>query len=172
MTTTQRLTNATGSRVPMDYQRIVADFAGGVAFVSDQGLFIQPADDSVELIGACGNMSNNIAISPSISKGDGTNRWIVTTAWDWVPSRSWDEGRTGRDGTAQTARAGLRTAASARAASRAPGSSNHVLMVHHSNVLHSSAGGKNYARWRATSMPWPIYTTKPGSASSPTAASS
>ena len=92
MTTTQRLTNATGSRVPMDYQRIVADFAGGVAFVSDQGLFIQPADDSVELIGACGNMSTNIAISPSISKGDGTNRWIVTTAWDWGPLASWDEG--------------------------------------------------------------------------------
>ena len=68
MTTTQRLTNATGSRVPMDYQRIVADFAGGVAFVSDQGLFIQPADDSVELIGACGNMSNNIAIAVAVSK--------------------------------------------------------------------------------------------------------
>ena len=81
MTTTQRFTNATGSRVPMDYQRIVADLRG-VAFVSDQGLFIQPADDSVELTGACGNMSTNIAISPSIS-GDGTNRWTVTTAWDW-----------------------------------------------------------------------------------------
>jgi hypothetical protein len=32
-TTTQRLTNATGSRVPQDFQRIITDFAGGAAFV-------------------------------------------------------------------------------------------------------------------------------------------
>ena len=33
-----------------------------------------------------------------------------------------------------------------------------------SDVLHSSAGGKNFTRVGApTSMPWPIYTTKPGS---------
>ena len=166
MTTTQRLTNATGSRVPMDYQRIVADFAGGVAFVSDQGLFIQPADDSVELIGACGNMSTNIAISPSISKGDGTNRWIVTTAWDWGPLASWDEGAhwpgwncPDCEGPGYT-HGGIGEGGF----SRAFGSSNHVLMVHHSNVLHSSAGGKNFTRVGApTSMPWPIYTTKPGS---------
>ena len=166
MTTTQRLTNATGSRVPMDYQRIVADFAGGVAFVSDQGLFIQPADDSVELIGACGNMSTNIAISPSISKGDGTNRWIVTTAWDWGPLASWDEGAhwpgwncPDCEGPGYT-HGGIGEGGFTRAF----GSSNHVLMVHHSNVLHSSAGGKNFTRVGApTSMPWPIYTTKPGS---------
>ena len=166
MTTTQRLTNATGSRVPMDYQRIVADFAGGVAFVSDQGLFIQPADDSVELIGACGNMSTNIAISPSISKGDGTNRWIVTTAWDWGPLASWDEGAhwpgwncPDCEGPGYT-HGGIGEGGFTRAF----GSSNHVLMVHHTNVLHSSAGGKNFTRVGApTSMPWPIYTTKPGS---------
>ena len=166
MTTTQRLTNATGSRVPMDYQRIVADFAGGVAFVSDQGLFIQPADDSVELIGACGNMSTNIAISPSISRGDGRNRWIVTTAWDWGPLASWDEGAhwpgwncPDCEGPGHT-HGGIGEGGFTRAF----GSSNHVLMIHHSTVLHSSAGGKNFSRVGApTSMPWPIYTTKPGS---------
>jgi hypothetical protein len=39
-----------------------------------------------------GNISNNIAISPAISEGDGTNRFIVTTAWDWGPLASWDGG--------------------------------------------------------------------------------
>ena len=34
--------------------------------------------DSVELIGASGNLSNNIAISPAISYGDGTNRYART----------------------------------------------------------------------------------------------
>ena len=75
-----------------DFQRIITDFAGRVALVSDQGLFIQPADDSVELIGASGNISNNIAISPAVSYGDGKSRYIVTTAWDWGPLASWDDG--------------------------------------------------------------------------------
>jgi hypothetical protein len=91
-TITERSTNLNSSRVPMDYQRIVTDFAGGVAFVSDQGLFIKPEGDSLELIGACGNMSNNIAISLAVSQGDGAKPWLVTTAWDWGPLASWDEG--------------------------------------------------------------------------------
>ena len=41
-TTTRRGTNNTGSRIPQDFQRIITDFAGRVALVSDQGLFIQP----------------------------------------------------------------------------------------------------------------------------------
>ena len=60
--------------------------------MSDQGLFLQPPGDSIELIGASGNLSNNIAISPAISYGDGERRWVVTTAWDWGPLASWDEG--------------------------------------------------------------------------------
>ena len=111
-------------------------------------------------------MSTNIAISPSISKGDGTNRWIVTTAWDWGPLASWDEGAhwpgwncPDCEGPGYT-HGGIGEGGF----SRAFGSSNHVLMVHHSTVLHSSVGGKNFTRVGApTSMPWPIYTTKPGS---------
>ena len=91
MTTTQRGTTSNSSRIPQDYQRIPTDFAGGVALVSDQGLFIT-REDSLELTGACGNMSNNIAIAVAVSKGDGTNRYLVTTAWDWGPLASWDSG--------------------------------------------------------------------------------
>ena len=169
-TTTQRGTNATGHRIPQDYQRIVTDFAGGVALVSDQGIFIAPDDDSVELIGACGNMSNNIAISPAVSYGDGKERWIVTTAWDWGPLASWDSGRhwpgwncADCEGPGYT-HGGIGEGGFTAAFGR----SNHMLMIHHSNVLHSSRGGKNMTLVHApASMPWPVYTRRPGSRSEP-----
>jgi hypothetical protein len=169
-TTTQRGTNATGHRVPQDFQRIVTDFAGGIALVSDQGIFIAPEDDSVELIGACGNMSNNIAISPAVSYGDGTQRWIVTTAWDWGPLASWDTGAhwpgwscPDCEGPGYT-HGGIGEGGFTVAFGR----SNHMLMIHHANVLHSSRGGKNLTLVRApASMPWPVYTRKAGSRSEP-----
>ena len=169
-TTSQRLTNATGSRVPQDFQRIVTDFAGGAAFVSDQGLFIQPQGDSIELIGASGNISNNIAISPAISYGDGVNRYIVTTAWDWGPLASWDSGAhwPGWNCADCQGRGYTHGGIGEGGFTHAFGKSNHVLMVHHANVLHSSAGGKNFSRVRAPqSMPWPIFTRKPASRSEP-----
>ena len=50
------------------------------------------------------------------------------------------------------------------------GRSNHMLMIHHANVLHSSRGGKNLTLVRApASMPWPVYTRKAGSRSEPDA---
>jgi len=169
-TTTQRGTNSTGSRIPQDFQRIITDFAGRVALVSDQGLFIQPDGDSVELIGASGNISNNIAISPAISYGDGKNRYIVTTAWDWGPLASWDDGAhwPGWNCKDCEGRGYTHGGIGEGGFTRAFGRSNHVLMVHHSNVLHSSHGGKNFSSARApASMPWPIFTIKPGSRSEP-----
>merc|ERR1719230_209843 len=49
---TQRRTGRSMIRGAHDYQRISMDFAGTVAFPSDQGLFIMPTDGSVELIKA------------------------------------------------------------------------------------------------------------------------
>lgn len=53
----QRRTNDSMVRVPHDYQRISLDFGrDGVAFSSDQGLFIVPPNNSLELIKANGNL--------------------------------------------------------------------------------------------------------------------
>ena len=105
-----------------------------------------------------------------MSQGDGKNRWIVTTAWDWGPLASWDSGAhwpgwncADCEGPGYT-HGGIGEGGFTAAFGR----SNHVLMVHHSNVLHSSRGGKNFTRVSApTSMPWPVYTKKPNSRSEP-----
>lgn len=169
MTTAPRFAkNATSRRVPMDYQRIVTDFAGdGVAFPADQGVFIKPDGDSLELIGACGNLSNNIAISVAVSEGDGQNRWLVTTAWDWGPLASWDGGAHWPGWHCSDC--GGQSGIGEGGYTIAMGRSNHVLMIHHANVLHSSAGGKNFTRVRAPerSFPPPIFTTAPHSRSEP-----
>ena len=168
LTITPRGSNATSRRVPMDYQRIVTDFAGdGVAFTADQGVFIRPEGVSLELIGACGNLSNNIAISVAVSQGDGRNRWLVTTAWDWGPLASWDGGA--RWPGWHCSDCGGQSGIGEGGYTIAMGRSNHVLMIHHSNVLHSSAGGKNFTRVGAPSrsFPPPIYTTAPNSRTEP-----
>lgn len=72
------------TRVPHDYQRIAMGFAGGVAFPSDQGLFIAPTGNDVAdltLINANGNLSNSITIHTAVSPGDGTSPgpYVVTT---------------------------------------------------------------------------------------------
>lgn len=167
MTITPRGTNVSSTRVPMDYQRIVTDFAGGVAFVSDQGVFIKPRGDSLELIGACGNMSNNIAISVAVSEGDGKNRFLVTTAWDWGPLASWDSGAHWPGWNC--ADCGGQSGIGEGGYTVSMGRSNHVLMIHHANVLHSSAGGKNFTRVRAPSsaLSPPMFTTKSYSRTEP-----
>ena len=88
------------SRIPHDYQGISTSFAGeGVAFPSDQGLFVTPRGlpgspgATVSLINANGDMSNNIAIKVSVAAGNGTHRYLVTSMWDWGPLASWDGGR-------------------------------------------------------------------------------
>ena len=69
--TARRPPHAVRIRVPHDYQRICLDFAGTVAHVSDQGLFIVNYTNSSEmkLISANGDLSNNIALKAAISKG-------------------------------------------------------------------------------------------------------
>ena len=71
-----------------DYQRISLDFAGGVAFPSDQGLHI--ANKSGEqfvpnLISAVGDMRNTMSLSaliaPSTTKPGSRN--LVVNIWDW-----------------------------------------------------------------------------------------
>ena len=93
-TRVSRRTNQSRVRGAHDYQRIAVPFAGGgVAFVSDQGIFIKPAGDSLQLIAANGDLSNNIALQVAVSEGDGPGKnYLVTTAWDWAPLASWDSG--------------------------------------------------------------------------------
>ena len=51
--------SAWSDRVPHDYQRISIDFAGGVAFGSDQGMFIKNGSE-LQLISANGDVNNNV----------------------------------------------------------------------------------------------------------------
>lgn len=89
------------NRIPHDYQSIAVPFGDdGVAFPSDQGLFVMPQHSAIipgqttPLINANGDMSNNIAIKPAVSQGSSPDgpRSIVTTMWDWAPTASWDGG--------------------------------------------------------------------------------
>ena len=77
-------------RIPHDYQGITTRFGGGggVAFPSDQGLFVKPpgapksSGAAVPLINVNGDMSNAIAIKLSVAAGDGDgNRFLVTSMW-------------------------------------------------------------------------------------------
>ena len=169
---TQRRTGNSMIRGAHDYQRISMDFGGTVSFPSDQGLFIMPTDGSVELIKANGNMSNNIALKAAISKGDGTGpdgRYIVTAVWDWAPLASWDNGahwpswQTPADGTSGSC-------IGEGGGAYAMGASNHMLLMHHHNVLGSAQGGKNLTRWispHGSTVFGPAYQTKEGSNSEP-----
>ena len=50
------------------------------------------------------------------------------------------------------------------------GRSNHVLMIHHHNILHSARGGKNFSRFvvpNGASVGAPAYVVKPGSRTEP-----
>ena len=57
------------------------DFAGdSVAFPSDQGLFIAQNSENTSLINACGNLSNNIAITVAVSEGEGEGKNCTNTS--------------------------------------------------------------------------------------------
>jgi hypothetical protein len=145
-----------------------------VAHVSDQGLFIVNYTNSshLELIKANGDMNNNIALKAAISKGDGTRgkagRAIVTAIWDWAPLGSWDNGahwpswQNAEDG-------GGASCIGEGGGSYAMGASNHVLIMHHHNIMHSAVGGQNMTRFitpHAGTIFGPAYQTKPGDRSS------
>jgi len=166
---TQRRTNVTQKRDAHDFQRIALDFGGGVSFPSDQGLFIVNGT-SLELIKANGNMSNNIALKASISAGDGPGkRYIVTAVWDWAPLASWDSGshwpswQTAEDGPSGSC-------IGEGGGSYAMGRSNHMLLMHHHNILASAHGGKNLTRFvtpHGSTVFGPTYQTKLGSRTEP-----
>lgn len=156
-----------------DYQRICLDFAGTVAHVSDQGIFIVEYTNSsnLELIKANGDMSNNIALKAAISKGKGTKetRSIVTAIWDWAPLGSWDNGahwpswQNPEDGPGASC-------IGEGGGAYAMGASNHVLIMHHHNIMHSAVGGQNMTRFitpHAGTIFGPSYQTMPGSRSEP-----
>ena len=166
--TARRPPHAVRIRAPHDYQRICLDFGGTVAHVSDQGLFIVNYTNSshLELIKANGDMSNNIALKAAISKGNGTKegRSIVTAIWDWAPLGSWDNGahwpswQNKEDG-------GGASCIGEGGGSYAMGASNHVLIMHHHNIMHSAIGGRNMTRFitpHAGTIFGPSYQTNPG----------
>lgn len=166
----QRRTNNSMIRVPHDYQRISLDFGGSVSFSSDQGLFIRPPGDSLELIKANGNLSNNIALKAAVSEGDGPGKnYIVTAVWDWAPLGSWDSGdhwpswQTPADGTSGSC-------IGEGGGAYGMGKSNHMLLMHHHNILASSIGGKNLSRFvvpHGATVFGPTYTTMQGSRTEP-----
>jgi len=156
-----------------DYQRICLDFAGTVAHVSDQGLFIVDYTNSseLELIKANGDLSNNIALKAAISKGKGTKdtRSIVTAIWDWAPLGSWDNGAHWPSWQ-NTEDGGGASCIGEGGGAYAMGASNHVLIMHHHNIMHSAVGGQNMTRFitpHAGTIFGPAYQTMPGSRSEP-----
>lgn len=64
-----RRTGRVVDRTSHDFQRINLDFAGGVAFGSDQGMFIKNGS-SLQLISANGDVNNNIIMHPAIAAGE------------------------------------------------------------------------------------------------------
>lgn len=161
--------------MPHDYQRICLDFGGSVGFVSDQGLFTKNPGPSqvLELNKKNGNMSNNICLKASISRGYGPGkRYVVTAIWDWAPVTSWDSGahwpswQTKEDGPGGSC-------IGEGGGSYGMGASNHMLLMHHHNILGSAQGGKNLTRFvvpGGATVFGPAYGKKEGSRSEPNGA--
>jgi len=133
-------------RWPHDYQRLVPDFAGdGLAFPSDQGLFIKPKTQSMNLTKVNGDMSNCITLGVAVTAGDSSNkRNLVTTMWDWGPLASFDSGKSWGVGsdywTVQPAGLGE------GGGSMHLGRSQHIIMWHRTTLWFSSDGGHKMNR--------------------------
>jgi hypothetical protein len=151
---TARRTGEVRDRSAHDYQRVNIDFAGGVAFGSDQGMFIQnwteavPGTFNTQLYSANGDLNNNVIMHPAIAMGDNLTEGktcVVTALWDWSPVASWDGGdhwpswQTPDDGSAMNYFGegggcyGL-------------GESKNVICGHHHDLAYSSRCGKNMGR--------------------------
>ena len=165
-----RRQNITRSRSAHDYQRINIDFAGKVAFGSDQGMFIQPNGTGLELYSANGDVNNNVIMHPAIAQGtDEGETCIVTALWDWSPVASWDSGKhwpswqTEEDGTGMDY-------FGEGGGCFGTGESPHVLCMHHHDVAYSSQCGKNMTRWiapRGGSVLAHVFEREAGSRSKP-----
>lgn len=155
-----------------DYQRINIDFAGSVAFGSDQGMFIRNSTNASEnqLVNACGDINNNVIMHPAIAQAETPNEVCITTAlWDWSPVASWDGGKhwpswqTPDDGTAMGY-------FGEGGGCFGVGESKNVVCMHHHNVAYSSRCGKNMSRFvvpNGASVGVPTFMMKEGSRSIP-----
>ena len=164
-----RRTNRTVDRTAHDYQRINIDFAGGVAFGSDQGMFIKNGS-KLQLYSANGDVNNNIIMHPSIAMGEAPNETcIVTALWDWSPVASWDSGKHWPSWQTQDDGAGMGYFGEGGGCFGV-GSSKNVLCMHHHNVAYSSRCGKNMSRLvvpHGASVAGPEFIRKRGSRSEP-----
>jgi len=160
-----RLTNETRDRVPHDYNRIILDFAGGMAFPSDQGLYFPNKNEDLLLYSANGDMNNNLALMHSVAMGEEPGlRYIVTALWDWSPVASWDGGAHWPSTNLSAGYIGEGGGAFGI------GKSPYSLIIHHHNIGYSHKGGKDMVRWlipNGASVGGTIFTRKAGSRSEP-----
>ena len=167
-----RRSNVTRIRSAHDYQKINIDFAGGVAFGSDQGMFIMNGTE-LQMHSANGDTNNNVIMHPAIAEGETPGeRCIVTALWDWSPVASWDSGKhwpsweTADDGS------GMNYFGEGGGCFGV-GESKNILCMHHHNVAYSSRCGKNMSRLvipNGASVTPPVFTRKEGSRSEPSGA--
>jgi len=173
-----RRNGAVRDKVDHDFQGINIDFGGhpgGVAFGSDQGMFMKDVKNltSLQFISGNGDMNNNIIMHPSIAMGEEPDTtYIVTAMWDWAPVASWDNGshwpswQTPDDGSSiQYMGEG--------GGCFGVGKSKNALCMHHHNVAYSSRGGKNFSRFispHGGSVGPPEFERMPGSRSEPSGA--
>jgi len=174
-----RRNGAVRDKVAHDFQGINIDFGGhpgGVAFGSDQGLFIKDLKNvsSLRFISGNGNMNNNIIMHPAIAMGEEPNsRYIVTAMWDWAPVASWDSGKHWPSWQTPDDGANIQYMGEGGGCF-GMGESKNSLCIHHHNVAYSSRGGKNYSRFitpNGGSAGPPEFNRKPGSRSIPGGAS-
>ena len=164
-----RRNNVTRIRSAHDYQRINIDFAGGVAFGSDQGMFIMNGTE-LQLFSANGDVNNNIIMHPAIAQGETPGETcIVTALWDWSPVASWDSGKHWPSWQTPDDGAGMNYFGEGGGCFGV-GKSKNVLCMHHHNVAYSSRCGKNMSRLvvpNGASVTPPEFTRKAGSRSEP-----
>ena len=152
-----------------DYQRINIDFAGGVAFGSDQGMFVKNGSE-LQLYSANGDLNNNIIMHPAIAEGEVAGETcIVTAVWDWAPIASWDSGKHWPSWGIPDDGSGMGYFGEGGGCFGV-GKSKNVLCMHHHNVAYSSRCGKNMSRLvvpHGASVAGPSFTRKAGSRSEP-----
>jgi len=138
-------------KVAHDFQGINIDFGGhpgGVAFGSDQGMFMKNMKNvsDLQMISGNGDMNNNIIMHPSIAEGEEPNtRYIVTAMWDWAPVASWDNGTHWPSWQLPDDGGNIQYLGEGGGC-YGVGQSKNSLCIHHHNVAWSGRGGKGYNR--------------------------
>ena len=170
---TARRNGAVRIRSAHDYQRINIDFAGGMAFGSDQGMFIMNGTE-LQMHSANGDVNNNIIMHPAIAENADTpgETCIVTALWDWSPVASWDSGKHWPSWQTPDDGSGMNYFGEGGGCFGV-GKSPNVLCMHHHNVAYSSRCGKNMSRLvipNGASVTPPVFTRKAGSRSEPSGA--